>query len=86
MAATTVRVHLLGVAVELACADTARAGAPDAGRTVSRLVSGGAEVAVSEAELAARGLLPDDLVVGAQPAAVMTLAAWTLDADRILVF
>ena len=82
----TVRVYLLGTAVEFACAGGSDATAPDVGRTVSRLVSGGVEVAVSETELSARWLLPDDLVVGAQPASAMTLAAWTLDAERILVF
>ena len=82
----TVRVYLLGAAVELACAGGTGLDSHTVGRTVSRLVSGGVEVAVSETELTARGLRPDDLVVGAQPASGPTLAAWTLDADRILVF
>jgi len=82
----TVRVYLLGAAVELACAGTGASDGQGAGRGVSRLVSGGVEVAVSESELAARGLRPEDLVVGAQPVPAPTLAAWTLGADRILVF
>lgn len=82
----TVRVYLLGAAIEFAFAGSAESPAQDTGRIVSRLVSGGVEVAVSEAELTARGLRPDDLVIGAQPASGPTLAAWTLDADRVLVF
>lgn len=82
----TVRVYLLGSAVRLAVAVGDASAGADAGRTVSRLVSGGVEVAVSERELTERGLRSEDLVVGAQPSSGPTLAAWTLGADRILVF
>jgi sulfur relay (sulfurtransferase) complex TusBCD TusD component (DsrE family) len=36
--------------------------------------------------MATRGLRLEDLILGAQPASSATLAAWTLDADRVLVF
>ncbi len=82
----TVRVYLLGAAVEYAQAGGVGAGSPSVAEHVSRLVSGGVEVAISEMELASRGLRTEDLVIGAQPATLTTLAAWTLDADRVLVF
>jgi uncharacterized protein involved in oxidation of intracellular sulfur len=81
----SVRVFLLGATVELARAD-GLGHTPAQGAAVGRLVSGGVEVAVSEAEMTARGLPPEDLILGAQPASSSTLAAWTLEADRVLVF
>jgi uncharacterized protein involved in oxidation of intracellular sulfur len=81
----SVRVFLLGATVDLARADGPGRAPAQAG-AVGRLVSGGVEVAVSEAEMATRGLRPEDLMLGAQPASSAMLAAWTLDADRVLVF
>ena len=81
----SVRVFLLGATVDLARADgPGRASAH--GAAIARLVSGGVELAVSEAEMATRGLRLEDLILGAQPASGSTLAAWTLEADRVLVF
>jgi uncharacterized protein involved in oxidation of intracellular sulfur len=81
----SVRVFLLGATVDLARADgPGRASAQ--GAAIGRLVSGGVELAVSEAEMVTRGLQPEDLILGAQPASGSTLAAWTLEADRVLVF
>jgi uncharacterized protein involved in oxidation of intracellular sulfur len=81
----SIRVFLLGATVELARAD-GPGGTSAQGATVERLVGGGVAVAVSEAEMAARELRPEDLILGAQPAPTSTLAAWTLEADRVLVF
>jgi sulfur relay (sulfurtransferase) complex TusBCD TusD component (DsrE family) len=81
----TVRLYLLGPAVELARA------VPETPESLGssmlgRLVSSGVEVAVSEPGLAARGSRPEDLIVGVQPSSGSTLASWTLEADRVLVF
>lgn len=81
----SVRVFLLGATVDLARAD-GRGRTPTLGAAVGRLVRGGVEVAVSEAEMTALGLQPEDLILGALPASGPTLAAWTLEADRVLVF
>jgi uncharacterized protein involved in oxidation of intracellular sulfur len=81
----SIRVFLLGAMVELAQVDGR--GHPTAqGAALGRLVVAGVEIAVSEAEMAARGLRSEDLILGAQPASGSSLAAWTLEADRVLVF
>jgi uncharacterized protein involved in oxidation of intracellular sulfur len=80
-----VRLFLLGATVEFARAE-GLGRAPTQEAAVGRLVSGGVEVAVSQAEMTARGLRPEDLIIGAQPASGSTLAAWTIEADRVLVF
>lgn len=82
----TVRVFLLGDSVDLARSGRADSAEPTGDSAVSRLVSGGVEVAVSERDLAVRGLGQEDLVIGAYPATSARLLAWTLEADRVLVF
>lgn len=81
-----VRVFLRGGAVGLAVADVAGGSGNDGGGAVSRLVSAGIDVAVTESDLAVRDPDRDALVIGAQPASGVTLAAWTIGADRVLVF
>ena len=81
-----VRVYLMGSAIRMACVPRDGETISELDRHVSRLVSGGVEVAVSEAEMHLRGLVAEDLLLGAQPTPTPVLAAWTLDADRILVF
>lgn len=81
-----VRVYLLGSAVLLArtSIDDGRARLPTS--PIGRLVSAGIEVAVSEADLSVLGIADDDLVLGVTPATAGILAAWTLTAERVLVF
>lgn len=82
----SVRVFLLGAVVEMAIASGRGRTQAVRGTAVGRLVSGGVEIAVSEAEMTARGLRSEDLILGAQPASGSALAAWILEADRVLVF
>ncbi len=83
---TVVRVFLLGDAVRWA-----EAGAPDGaghgpGHLVSVLINAGGIVALSASDLHDRGMVPGDLVIGAEPAELTTLAAWCLDSERQCVF
>jgi sulfur relay (sulfurtransferase) complex TusBCD TusD component (DsrE family) len=80
-----VRVFLVGDAVQCAAGvrTTAAGGLGDA---VTTLISAGGVVAVSDAAMREQALAPGDLVIGAEPTAFATLAAWCLASDRILVF
>ena len=81
-----VRLFLLGDAVSWAAAPTRGGAAKASVNPVSALINGGCVVAVSDTGMRDRGLATDDLVIGAEPASASTLAAWCLEAERLLVF
>lgn len=80
----TVRVFLMGDAV--ACAKAGQKvpeGYYNAGDMV-RMVGG--EVGLCGTCLDARGIVADDVVEGARRSTLLELAAWTAEADKVLVF
>ncbi len=82
----TVRVFLLNEAVrwaEVRDSDAPHEGLADA---ISTVVNAGGLVAVSDVGMSAHGMTPGDLVMGTEPTAMSTLAAWCLAADRLMVF
>ncbi len=81
-----VRVYLSNDAVRLATVAVADARAERSGSGITGLVNAGALVAVSDSALRERRIPSSDLVIGAEPAALSTLAAWCLGSDRLMVF
>jgi uncharacterized protein involved in oxidation of intracellular sulfur len=81
-----VRVFLLGDAVSWGAATCRDAAASGPVNPLSALINAGCVVAVSEAAMRDQGIAPNDLVIGAEAAAESTLAAWCLEAERLLVF
>jgi sulfur relay (sulfurtransferase) complex TusBCD TusD component (DsrE family) len=81
----TVRVFLLNDAVQWAAGD-AHGRSDVASDPVASVVSAGGVVAVSDVGMSDHGLSPGDLVIGTEPTALSTLAAWCLTSDRLLVF
>lgn len=80
----SVRVFLMGDAV--ACAKAGQKvpeGYYNAGDMV-RMVGG--EVGLCGTCLDARGIVADDVVEGARRSTLLELAAWTAEADKVLVF
>jgi uncharacterized protein involved in oxidation of intracellular sulfur len=80
----TVRVFLMGDAV--ACARAGQKvpeGYYNAGDMV-RMVGG--EVGLCGTCMDARGIAADDVVEGARRSTLLELAAWTAEADKVLVF
>jgi uncharacterized protein involved in oxidation of intracellular sulfur len=83
----TVRLFLMGDAVAAAKAEQGTLdGGGNPARTLRSLVMSGAELAVCDASLAARGLANDELIVGAVASPMSQLADWVLTADRVLTF
>lgn len=80
----SVRIFLMGDAV--ACAKAGQKvpeGYYNAGDMV-RMVGG--EVALCGTCMDARGIVADDVVEGARRSTLLELAAWTAEADKLLVF
>ncbi|WP_265942057.1 DsrE/DsrF/TusD sulfur relay family protein [Dechloromonas sp. A34] len=80
----SVRIFLMGDAV--ACAKAGQKvpeGYYNAGDMV-RMVGG--EVGLCGTCMDARGITPSDVVEGAQRSTLLELAAWTAEADKVLVF
>ena len=81
-----VRVFLLHDAVSWAAARTRTATDPEMATIVSTLIHAGALVAAADEGMREHEMSAADLVIGAEPAGLSTLAAWCLEADRVLVF
>jgi sulfur relay (sulfurtransferase) complex TusBCD TusD component (DsrE family) len=67
-------------------ASAGAASADQAREMLCGLISAGVVVGVSEPAMRDHALLPDRLVMGAEPTTVATLAAWCLESERLLVF
>ena len=82
-----VRVFLMGDAVTCAVAGQTT---PDGYYTLDRMLTGfirhGGEVACCGTCLDARGLAESDLIEHAPRSTMVTLAAWTVEADDVLTF
>lgn len=81
-----VRVFLSNEAVRLAKVGSSESGAEGPGHDIPSLVNAGAVVAVSDTAMRERRIAPTELVIGAEPASLSTLAAWCLESDRLMVF
>lgn len=81
-----VRVFLLHDAVSWAATGTPASNDPQLATAVSTLIHAGGVVAVADEGMREHGMSVGDLVIGAEPAGLSTLAAWCLGADRVLVF
>jgi len=81
-----VRIFLLGDAVSWGATRCGTATASSPVNPVSALINAGCIVGVSEAAMRDQGIAPADLVIGAEAASTATLAAWCLEAERLLVF
>jgi uncharacterized protein involved in oxidation of intracellular sulfur len=82
-----VRVFLLGDAA--ACAKAGQnvpAGFYNIGDMLGMVAHAGGEVGVCATCMDARGIGADELIEGAHRGTLDELTAWTLDADRVLVF
>lgn len=82
-----VRVFLMGDAAS--CAKSGQKVPPgyyNIGDMVGMVVRRGGEIGVCGTCMDARGMVEADLVVGARRETMAQLAAWTLAADKVLVF
>ena len=82
-----VSVFLVGDAVWCAFAgQTTPSGYYNVERMMKPLVAKGAQIGVCGTCMDARGITPEALVEGAKRSSLDELTAWTLEADKVLVF
>jgi uncharacterized protein involved in oxidation of intracellular sulfur len=83
----TVAVFLIGDAVWCAFAgQTTPSGYYNVERMLKALTTGGARIGVCGTCMDARGIKAEALIEGAHRSSLDELAAWTLEADKVLVF
>ncbi len=82
----SVHLFFLGDAVRWAEAAAPGGDGDGPGHLVSLVINAGGIVAVSASDMRDRGIVSGDLVIGAEPAELATLAAWCLQSERQFVF